>query len=98
MFIRVPTIIDTYVFLFERMWAESAPLFGAGQAAGGPTGRSARVLELMAAGRKDEAIARSLGVGVRTVRRDIAEIMTQLGEQTRAAAIAAAIRRGWLST
>lgn len=96
-FIRVRTIVDTYVFFFERMWAEATPLFGAGSAASAPTGRPARVLELMASGLKDEAIARSLGIAVRTVRRDIAELTAQLGEHTRAAAIAAAMRRGWLS-
>jgi DNA-binding CsgD family transcriptional regulator len=96
-FIRIRTIIDTYVYLFERLWNEATPLFGLIESADAPSGRSARVLQLMAAGRKDEAIARCLGVGVRTIRRDIAVLMGQLGEHTRAATVAAAIRRGWLS-
>lgn len=95
-FIRVRTIVDMCVFLFERLWNEATPLFVVGPD-GAPSGRAARVLELMAGGRKDEAIARSLGVGVRTIRRDVAALMAELGEQTRAAAVAAAIRRGWLS-
>jgi len=95
-FVRVRTIVDMCVFLFEGMWAEATPLFVA-PAADAPSGRAARVLELMATGRKDEAIARSLGVGVRTVRRDIAALMTELGEKTRPATVASAIRRGWLS-
>jgi DNA-binding CsgD family transcriptional regulator len=97
-FVRIRTIIDMCVFLFERMWAEATPLFGVSSVPDAPSGRAARVLELMATGRKDESIARSLGVGVRTVRRDISALMAELGEQTRAATIAAAIRRGWLST
>lgn len=94
-FIRVRTIIDLCTFLFERMWREATPTFGV-PASDAPTGRPARVLELLAVGRKDEAIARSLDVGVRTVRRDIAVLMAQLGEHTRAATVAAAMRRGWL--
>ena len=96
LFVRVRTIVDMCVFLFERMWADASPLFVVA-ANGAPSGRAARILELMAAGRKDETIARSLGVGVRTVRRDIAVLMADLGEHSRASTVAAAIRRGWLS-
>jgi DNA-binding CsgD family transcriptional regulator len=96
MVVRVRTIIDLCVFLFEQLWAAGSPLFVIA-ADGAPTGRAARVLELMAAGRKDESIARFLGVGVRTVRRDIAGLMSEVGEHTRASTVAAAIRRGWLS-
>ena len=96
--VRAHTIVDSLVFLFEQLWADAAPLFVPSHNSDRPDGRSARVLELLAMGRKDESIARSLGVGVRTVRRDIAELMTSLGEKTRAATVAAAIRRGWLTT
>jgi DNA-binding NarL/FixJ family response regulator len=56
----------------------------------------ARVLELMAAGVKDDRIARILGVGSRTVRRDIAEIKESLGASSRTEVVAAAVRQGWL--
>jgi DNA-binding CsgD family transcriptional regulator len=94
--IRLRIIVDLCVFLFERVWREATPMFEVHSDAA-PSGRPTRVLELMAAGRKDEAIARALGVGVRTVRRDIAGLMAQLGEHTRAATVAAAMRRGWLT-
>jgi len=96
--VRAHTIVDSLLFLFEQLWADAAPLFVPSQHSDRPDGRCARVLELLAIGRKDESIARSLGVGVRTVRRDVAELMTALGEKTRPATVAAAIRRGWLPT
>jgi len=96
--VRAHTIVDSLVFLFEQLWADAAPLFVPAYASDRPEGRRARVLELLACGRKDENIARSLGVGVRTVRRDVAELMAAVGEKTRPATVAAAIRRGWLET
>lgn len=94
--VRAHTIVDCMVALFEQLWAVASPLFNPSDARGRPEGRPAQVLELLAMGRKDESIARSLGVGVRTVRRDIAALMASLGERTRPAAVAAAIRHGWL--
>jgi DNA-binding NarL/FixJ family response regulator len=45
---------------------------------------------------KDESIARALGVGPRTVRRDISELKDALGVNSRAEIVAAAAKRGWL--
>lgn len=95
--VRAHTIVDSLVFLFERLWVDATPIFSASSAQDRPVGRPARVLELLAAGRKDESIARSLNVGVRTVRRDIAALMDSLGEKTRPATVAAAMRHGWLT-
>ena len=95
--VRAHTIVDSLVFLFERLWADATPMFSESSVEARPVGRPARVLELLAAGRKDESIARSLNVGVRTVRRDIAALMATLGEKTRPATVAAAIRQGWLT-
>ena len=39
---------------------------------------------------------RKLGIGLRTVRRRIAELMTDLGVDTRFQAGVEAVRRGWL--
>jgi DNA-binding CsgD family transcriptional regulator len=50
----------------------------------------------MMTGMKDERIARALGVGARTVRRDIAELRTMLGVSSRTEIVAAAAKRGWL--
>jgi DNA-binding CsgD family transcriptional regulator len=96
LFIREPGIVSLLTYLFDHLWAEADPVFGEAEAVGAPSGRVARVLELMAAGVKDERIARTLGVGSRTVRRDIAELKDSLGVSSRTEVVAAAVRQGWL--
>jgi len=59
-----------------------------------PRRGSARLISLMADGLKDEAIARHLGVSVRTVRRQITELCRQLRAPNRFAAGIAAWRAG----
>jgi len=50
----------------------------------------------LASGAKDEQIARTLGLSLRTVRRRVADLMIELGVDTRFQAGAEAVRRGWL--
>ena len=50
----------------------------------------------LAAGAKDEQIARTMGLSLRTIRRRIADLMIELGADTRFQAGAEAVRRGWL--
>ncbi|MFL6145149.1 MAG: LuxR C-terminal-related transcriptional regulator [Labedaea sp.] len=59
-----------------------------------PVGR--RVLYLMMSGLSDKVIAHHIGTSVRTVRRHVKEILTELNVDTRFAAGAAAVRRGWV--
>ena len=47
-------------------------------------------------GTRVEEICRKLGIGLRTVRRRVAELMTELGVDTRFQAGVEAVRRGWL--
>ena len=54
------------------------------------------LLQLLAAGQKDEQIARALGMSLRTVRRRVADLMTELGSDSRFAAGVEAARRGWI--
>lgn len=96
LFVREPGIVGLLIYLFDHLWSEADAVFGEADAAGAPSGRVARVLELMAAGVKDERIARTLGVGSRTVRRDIAELKESLGASSRTEVVAAAVRHGWL--
>ena len=56
----------------------------------------AQLLALMAAGLKDEVVARRLGLSLRTVRRRIAQLMRELDADTRFQAGIEAARRGWL--
>ena len=51
---------------------------------------------LLASGLKDEAIARQLGIGERTVRRRVAELADRLGARTRMQLGIQAVRQGWL--
>jgi DNA-binding CsgD family transcriptional regulator/sugar-specific transcriptional regulator TrmB len=95
-FVRAPTMIDMLTLLFDHMWSIADPVFTASDDPLAPTGRCARTLELIAIGTKDERIARTLGVGVRTVRRDVADLKAMLGVASRTEVIATAIRKGWL--
>ncbi len=70
--IHDPSIIGMLAHYFEGLWAAARPL---------PLAQHGweSVLELLAQGRTDEQIADSLGLGLRTVRRRIAEAMDDLG-------------------
>ncbi|MFF8830125.1 helix-turn-helix domain-containing protein [Streptomyces sp. NPDC015131] len=87
--------------LFEAVWERAAPL-GEGDGGdgapggGGLPGAQRELLELLAAGHKDEAIARRLGVHVHTARRRISLLLESLGARTRFQAGARASSRGWL--
>jgi DNA-binding CsgD family transcriptional regulator len=97
--IRAPLIVDALREYFELLWDRATPVTGSCMPATGqdrlpPAQR--RVLELMAEGLPDAAIARRAGISVTTVRRHIAAIMKRLGVSSRFAAGAAAQRKGWI--
>ncbi|MFI5764160.1 MULTISPECIES: helix-turn-helix transcriptional regulator [unclassified Streptomyces] len=52
------------------------------------------ILELLTAGHSDDAVARMLSISVRTCRRHVADLLSQLGCSTRFEAGAEAVRRG----
>jgi DNA-binding CsgD family transcriptional regulator len=54
------------------------------------------LLQQLAAGAHDEQIARVLGISLRTVRRRVADLMSELGVDSRFQAGVEAARRGWL--
>ncbi|MEV0964708.1 helix-turn-helix domain-containing protein [Streptomyces sp. NPDC049910] len=86
--------------LFETVWDRAAPVTGP-RAEPPPAGGSLppeqkELLVLLAAGLKDEAIARRLGVHVHTARRRISRLLEALGAETRFQAGARATLRGWL--
>lgn len=76
--IRDPLLISTLAAYFDLAWAHSHPV---PRAASGPGDE--RLVELLGMGLKDEAIARFLGVGLRTVRRRVAALMSIHGVDTR---------------
>ncbi|MET7620062.1 helix-turn-helix domain-containing protein [Streptomyces sp. NPDC005408] len=84
--------------LFETVWERATPLGGSGGACDDTALPRAQkeLLGLLAAGLKDEAIARRLGVHVHTARRRISRLLETLGAETRFQAGAQATLRGWL--
>jgi DNA-binding CsgD family transcriptional regulator len=93
------TLLDGLVEVFEAYWQRSTPLWSTGRREDGGTSLSAdehEVLQLLAAGLKDEAIARQLGMSMRTARRRISSLLTKLGVATRFQAGIEAARHGLL--
>ncbi len=88
--------------VFEAMWKQAIPVLqvldehetlDAEPDELAPEAR--QLLALLAAGLKDAAIARQLGLGLRTVRRRISNLMGLVGAETRYQAGLQAARRGW---
>jgi DNA-binding CsgD family transcriptional regulator len=96
--IQAAVILAALREYFEMLWDRATPLKP--QRPTTPDGRLTRaqqtVLELMAEGLHDDAIARRAGMSTTTVRRHIAVIMGRLDVSSRFAAGAAAQRRGWI--
>ena len=88
--VRTRGVVDALRLLFEVLWRQGAPMPGT-QLAGDR--RNLQVLRLLAAGAKDETIARQLGLSLRTVRRRVAEKISELGATTRFQAGVEAARR-----
>ncbi|WP_327584464.1 winged helix-turn-helix transcriptional regulator [Nonomuraea sp. NBC_00507] len=77
-------LLDALVGLFETLWRAAVPLRlsteGLEQEREAP---DAEVLALLAAGMKDDAIARQLGLSPRTVQRRVQVLSERLGARTR---------------
>lgn len=92
--VRKCALLEALVSLFELVWEQATPLVSTMP----PSSRGDQgLLTLLAAGVKDEAIARQLGVSSRTVTRRAAELLDELGARTRFQAGVLAQRRGWLA-
>jgi hypothetical protein len=90
--VRAPGLVGLVAELFERYWENAVPL----RSTTVGVGRNERleILEGLMLGSKDEALARQLGVSLRTVRRRVADLMDELGATTRFQAGMEAVRRG----
>lgn len=90
-FIRNPALVRCFTAWFDLMWSISpevkAPEGGSDDA----------LIRMLTLGAKDEVIARTLHVGLRTVRRRVAALMDQYGVATRFQLGAALERDGRLS-
>ncbi|GAB2844445.1 helix-turn-helix domain-containing protein [Streptomyces deserti] len=96
--IRYPSMVRALEELFDLVWESARPLGTAPRDApeDAPTDRETALLKMLAAGLTDEGIARKMGVSLRTVRRNTADLQRRLGVQSRFQAGAEAVRRGWL--
>ena len=90
--IRDPMLIAAFTAMFDYAWELALPMPGIRP----DIAEDRQLLTLLASGFKDEAIARYLGWGLRTVRRRVAKLMADLGADSRFQLGAAAQRRGLL--
>jgi DNA-binding CsgD family transcriptional regulator len=91
--VRQGALVAALTLLFELYWERGVPIDAMSGA-----NRTERtfILRQLRAGAKDEQIARTMGLSLRTVRRRISDLMIELGADTRFQAGAEAARRGWL--
>jgi DNA-binding CsgD family transcriptional regulator len=75
--LRDPMVVAAFIALFDRLWAAATPA----EHTDDPSAKA--LVEWMQQGLTDEAIARAMGVSLRTVRRRIAAMMSEHGVTTR---------------
>ncbi|MFF0432816.1 LuxR C-terminal-related transcriptional regulator [Streptomyces sp. NPDC004327] len=96
---RGPGLVRSYRALYEYCWHAATP-YGheepAGNRGDGLTEQQRAALRMLASGVKDEQVARSLGVSLRTVSRLISEVMHELDAASRFEAGVKAARLGLL--
>jgi sugar-specific transcriptional regulator TrmB/DNA-binding CsgD family transcriptional regulator len=92
-------LLDALTLLFDSFWRRAVPLSWnlPGLVGGGPrpAAENEDLLRLLAAGFKDEAIARQLGVSTRTIGRRLADVMRDNGVSTRFQLGILLARQGW---
>ncbi|KJK45327.1 LuxR C-terminal-related transcriptional regulator [Streptomyces sp. NRRL F-4428] len=92
-----PGMITLLCSLFEHVWQSAEPLGAAARSESGSlTRQQLVVLRMMADGRTDEAIANSLGVSTRTVRRTATGLLSELNARSRFQAGVRAVQLGHL--
>lgn len=99
--IRPSTLLDILIGVFNACWEQATPLHfddetSTAEARPRLSDADRHLLILLAAGLKDEAIARHTGMGARTVSRHVARLMRTLNARTRFQAGVHATRRGLL--
>ncbi len=85
--IRQPGLVRYLIKVFEFMWSRAVPLSAGAPyetAPGGITDIQHSIAKLLVEGHVDEAIARRLGMNVRTCRAHIAKLAATLGSGSRA--------------
>lgn len=93
-------LVALAVELFERVWAASEDLQERGPAEEEhyqPSPLEREVLRLLGAGQKDEAVARRVGISLRSIRRLMSGLSDQLGSKSRFQMGVIASEQGWAS-
>ncbi|WP_328910355.1 LuxR C-terminal-related transcriptional regulator [Streptomyces sp. NBC_00234] len=89
-------LLDALLTLFEMVWASALPLDPVSDQ--GPlTPSDAQLLTLLLSGLTDDAIARQLGLGKRTVNRRVHSLMTRAGVSSRMQLGWQTARLGWIT-
>lgn len=91
--IHPSTLLDGICQFFDACWCRAVPI---GFETSPLDDQAREVLTLLAAGLKDESVARQLGITTRTLRRRVQEILTALDTKSRFQAGIEASRRGWV--
>lgn len=94
--LRQPALVTALTLMFESLWERALVVPGLGDTAGPADSAGRLLLDQLARGTKDEQIARTLGLSLRTVRRRVADLMDELDAASRFQAGVEAVRRGWL--
>ncbi|MGW2211310.1 hypothetical protein [Streptomyces sp. NPDC001781] len=95
--IQEPGAVAAFIALYEAVWVTAVPLGEpARRSLEDPGSQHRELLRLLAQGCTDEAAARRLGVSLRTERRLISELMTQLEARSRFQLGQKAMERGYL--
>jgi DNA-binding NarL/FixJ family response regulator len=84
--VHASSLLDALIALFESVWSRAIPVQDRTLPIADRiqlTEVQGRLLDLLDAGLTDEAIARHLGLGYRTVQRRIRELMELFGAKTR---------------
>lgn len=97
--IREPNIVHFLCEVFEQVWTLAQPFSNAAADGLEMISREidGKIVKMLAAGLKDETIARRLGISLRTARRHIADIMQSLGAGSRFQAGVLMASRGLLN-
>ncbi|MFC4105739.1 helix-turn-helix transcriptional regulator [Micromonospora zhanjiangensis] len=93
-----PVLVRSLTAVFSHFWSTSRDLDDDSRrrAAGPLSPEEQTLLKMLAAGMKDEKIARNIGVSLRTVARIVADLMERLDADSRFQAGVRAARLGWL--
>lgn len=91
--VHSPMVVAALVRLFELLWRQACPLVDWPRTDDRDDGVDHELLVMLGTGMKDEAIARELGISVRTLGRRVAGLLETLGARTRFQAGLQAARR-----